>query len=178
MMYNTRIDIFKKLNNNSIVCEIGVFKGDFSSEIIKTNPKEIHLVDIFNGKCHSGDKDGLNVIHIDDMNSVYHNLKKIYKSKNNIKIIKNTSSNYLKTLPDNYFDIIYIDGNHSYKNVIVDLELSRLKIKKNGYITGHDYHPDIGGVKLAVDYFCKKYNLKFELTTNDILPSFIIKNLK
>jgi hypothetical protein len=177
-MYKTRIDIFKKLNKKSIICEIGIFRGDFSKQIYETLPKELHLVDVFCGSGYTGDKDGLNYIYTDDMNVFYEELKKLYKNDNTVKIIKNKSENYLKTIDDDYFDIIYIDGDHSYEGVSIDLELSRQKVKNNGYITGHDYHETIGGVKQAVDDFVKKYNLKLTLTMDDLLPSFIIENTK
>ena len=40
--------------------------------------------------------------------------------KNKVDIIKGNSSTYLSIFPDDYFDFIYIDGNHDEKAVIKD----------------------------------------------------------
>jgi len=36
-------------------------------------------------------------------------------------------------------DLVYIDGNHSYKKVCEDIEMTLPLIKDTGYISGHDY---------------------------------------
>jgi predicted O-methyltransferase YrrM len=53
-------------------------------------------------------------------------------------------------------DFVYIDGDHSYEGVKIDLEISLRKLKPGGLITGDDYGPGNwwqGGVKRAVDEF-------------------------
>jgi hypothetical protein len=83
----------------------------------------------------------------------------------------------LKTFNDEYFDIIYIDGDHSYEGVLRDLKLSYNKVKKNGIICGHDYNiSTYPQIVQAVWSFCKEYNLKINYLTRDELPTFgIIK---
>jgi len=57
---------------------------------------------------------------------------------------------------DQYFDWIYIDGNHLYEFVKKDLELYYNKVKENGFMMGDDYVTGDwwqGGVKKAVDEF-------------------------
>ncbi len=50
------------------------------------------------------------------------------------------------------FDLIYIDGDHSYAAVRADIQAARWLVAPNGWIGGHDYAgPDTPGVKLAVD---------------------------
>ena len=48
------------------------------------------------------------------------------------------------------YDLVYIDGDHSYENVIQDIKLSRDKIDRGGYISGHDYSILCPGVIKAV----------------------------
>ena len=46
--FNTRNELLTILNKNIKVCEIGVFKGEFSKIILDIlNPSELHLIDIF-----------------------------------------------------------------------------------------------------------------------------------
>lgn len=70
--------------------------------------------------------------------------------------------------------IIYIDASHDYESVKKDLELSKLKIKKNGFICGHDYNRNYNitkkneyGVIEAVNEFVIKYGLKIDITARE-----------
>jgi hypothetical protein len=73
-----------------------------------------------------------------------------------VKVHRGYSTDVLKQFPDEYFDWVYIDGNHLYEYVKADLELSLRKVKQSGYITGDDYTEGgwwKGGVKKAVGEF-------------------------
>lgn len=55
------------------------------------------------------------------------------------------------------FDVIFIDGNHYYDYVIIDLENSIPLVKNGGVIAVHDYGKDSHrDVKIAVDEFVNK----------------------
>ena len=177
MIYlETRNDLIKTFEKDLVICEIGVFKGEFSEYILENIiPKELHLIDIFDGQMCSGDKDGNNIVWI-DLNNQYEILKNKYRDFDNVHIHKGNSVDILKKFEDEYFDIIYIDGDHSFEGVKNDLETSYCKIKNGGFICGHDYTSDkfIGVVK-AVDEFCKTKNLNIRTLTKDGCPSFCIK---
>ena len=172
---DSRDDLQLIIPPHSVCIELGVFNGDFSDVIYeKLNPIELHLVDIFEGYTHSGDKDGGNIVY-SDLNDSYNKLLKKYSS-HNVLIHKGLSKNILSTFPDNYFDFIYIDASHDYVSVKEDLELSYLKVKKGGIIGGHDYdckkHSD---VVMAVNEFCYNFGLRIDTLTKDKLPSYFIK---
>jgi hypothetical protein len=169
----TRNDFLSIIPKNSKCCEIGVFRGDYSKLIYNIcNPSLLCLVDIFHGKGYSGDKDGLNIVHSDDMNLFYNDLTEYYKNNSNVKIFKTDSANFLKNIPNNFFDFIYIDGDHSFDGVYSDLTLSYEKLKLGGILSGHDYHESIGGVLPAVDRFFYEKKLKLNTTEEDLLPTF------
>jgi predicted O-methyltransferase YrrM len=50
-------------------------------------------------------------------------------------------------VPDYDYDMVYIDGDHSYDSVIHDINFAREHVKENGWIAGHDFnqekHPDV-----------------------------------
>jgi len=99
--------------------------------------------------------------------------------KNKVDIIKGDSSTYLSIFPDNYFDFIYIDGNHDEKAVIKDAISSFRIIKKGGIITFDDYllgirYPDSpgskamnGSTKRAIDYFLDVFQNEIEVIHKD-----------
>lgn len=176
--FNTRDELLTILNKNIKVCEIGVFKGEFSQVILDVlHPLEFHLIDIFDGQMCSGDKDGNNIIWT-DLSDEYNSLCDKYKDNENIFIHKGFSYNILALFENDYFDMIYIDGDHSYSGVKKDLEISYSKIKKGGYIFGHDYIASrFEGVVRAVNEFCQEKQLNIEYLTQDGCPTFCIKKL-
>ena len=78
----------------------------------------------------------------------------------------------LNKIDDNNIDLIFIDGNHSYKYVLEDLENYYPKLVKNGILCGDDFFMrlkkndilnsgagyDEPMVYEAVIEFCEKYN--------------------
>ena len=164
------------LPQNGVVAELGVFKGYFSEIILQTSkPAELHLIDIWEGAVDCGDKDGNNMEHVNDLYPEYVNLQNKYSNNENVNIHRGRIDDVLYRFPDDYFDWIYIDADHSYESVISDLETSYKKIKINGYITGHDYTPRFSGVVKAVHEFCGKHNLQIQYLTEDGCPSFAIQ---
>lgn len=51
---------------------------------------------------------------------------------------------------DDKYDLIYIDGGHSFEDVNRDIELFKPKVKQGGYISGHDCNSSTPGVSLAL----------------------------
>lgn len=169
----TRNELLELLPKNTVCCELGVFKGDFSKIIYSTlQPSELILIDNFTGIFGSGDKDGLNHINI-DLDQAYEDLLTYFIVNNNVKLLKNNTLDGLDLFNDNYFDFIYIDADHSYNGVYNDLIKSYTKIKNNGYISCHDYGYD--SVSSAVNNFCNQYNQTITHITNDGCPSILIQ---
>ena len=82
----------------------------------------------------------------------------------NHTFIRKMSMDALANIPDRSLDFIYIDGNHSYGYVAMDLMKWVRKIKKGGILAGHDYYDRKGSrqqrfVGPAVDGFMKSYDV-------------------
>jgi hypothetical protein len=89
-----------------------------------------------------------------DVNEVYNTfLKNISHIQYKIEIRRGTSSVELPNLPNNFFDIIYIDGNHDYKFALEDANNSLLKLKTDGWLVFDDYDKSFKGVIEAVETF-------------------------
>jgi hypothetical protein len=171
---------------HATIAEIGVFKGQFALELLKRTPKHLYLIDCWlAGPMDSGDQDGNNMEHIPDSEVLYNNLKDRLKFYPNVSLHRQFSTDFLPLLKDNTLDVVYIDGDHSYEGVKKDLELSYPKIKKYGWIMGHDYEMNHAktkyiynfGTKRAVDEFCAKYNLKIYAKGMDGCVSYAIWNV-
>jgi hypothetical protein len=182
-LFDTRNEMISEYcNPGDVICEIGVFLGEFAQKFVETRPSKLILIDIWEGTCGSGDQDGNNYRDF-NMNDVY---KQIIKDAQNIPFIdvcRGYSANVLQQFPDNYFDFIYIDGDHSYNGCKIDLTLSYKKIKPNGIIAGHDYEMNMTktnnyynfGVKKAVDEFCFEHGLQIMAKALDGCVSYAIR---
>lgn len=146
---------------NSICAEIGVFGGNFSKQILKiTNPKMLYLIDLwgFDESIHPLNFDSS--VNENKMNQLYQKICDDFGNKNNVTIMKGYSSDVLSKFPDEYFDWIYIDGDHMYEGVKQDLALSLKKVKIGGFIAGDDYIDKYGwGVVRAVNECVQENNL-------------------
>ena len=177
--YKTRTELLELIPEEAKMAEIGVFKGEFARDIIKiAQPAELYLVDIWEGTYGSGDKDGNNHEDIQDMSLTYLQLFHQTISKPNIHVVRVSSEKFLQSCEDNYFDCIYIDGDHIIDAVYRDLVNAFSKLKNGGMLMGHDYHYNVGGdVYGAVTRFCNEYNQTVSAIADDGCPSFLI-NIK
>lgn len=174
---NTRDELIASLPKKLKVAELGVFDGSFSRNIINLcQPEQFFMVDVFEGVTCSGDKDGNDIKYL-NLGEQFTRLSNLYLAHPNVKVIKATSENFLESIPDEFLDAVYIDADHSYLGVKKDLELSLRKVKKGGYIMGHDYnHSTFPEVVQAVDEFCMRNNFTISYLTRDGCPTFLIFN--
>lgn len=78
--------------------------------------------------------------------------------------IRGFSNEELLKFSDNFFDIIYIDGNHEPEFVLEDAVLSFRKLKVNGYLIFDDYGwggPDL--TKRGIDGFLLAYHKRIKV---------------
>lgn len=161
-----------------VIAELGVYWAEFSRQIMSTPYSKLYLVDVWSGFASSADKDGRNNTEDWDTFGTYMRLVNEFSDKQNIQVIRGRTADFLKHLPDNYLDCVYIDSDHSYPTVIEELRLSLKKVNPGGWITGHDYVDLTPGVIQAVDEFLKETGFKMEYLTEDGCPSYFIRNEK
>lgn len=161
---NDRQFLLDTLPKGSVGAEIGVHFGDFSSQLLRTvQPRELNLIDPwayesateyrdawFGGRV-SGGQSEMDARHASVCNRFAREA-----SSGRVKIHRGYSAEVLGGFSAEYFDWVYIDGNHLYEFVKKDLELAFAKTKPGGYVCGDDYTGGgwwQGGVKKAVDEF-------------------------
>jgi O-methyltransferase len=166
---------------NGIYGEIGVFKGEFAKWINDClKPNKFYLYDIFEGITCSGNADGNYVVNA-DISVEFENLKRW--APPNVIFFKGDSSTNISIMPDNYFDMIYIDGDHSYEGVKRDINVAFKKVKPDGFIMGHDYEMNMKkaqhfysfGVDRAVNEFCQQSGQEIFTKALDGCVSFAIQ---
>ena len=93
--------------------------------------------------------------------------------KNKIVINRGYSNIKVPMFQDEFFDIIYIDGNHEPSYVLEDAVLSFRKLKKGGVMIFDDY--GWGDTQVGIDGFLSSYHKKLELIGQRKMQIFIKK---
>ena len=121
--------IIRKLPPNSNILEIGTFRGLSSVVMAKARPDvEITTIDPHIGIPNSP------MLYSNPF-IVETNLKK-YGVSDRVKHIPLASRDFD---PNEGYDLLFIDGDHSYGGVSLDYHKFELFVKKGGYIVFHDY---------------------------------------
>lgn len=151
----SRAALVKKFKGVGI--EVGVQEGRFSAEILANpNVTKLYMLDAW--RHFDKYEDAANVsdnLHSINMLSALENTT---KEKDRRCLINELSVNAAEIFPDEFFDFIYLDANHSYEGVLADLVAWFPKLKRDGIICGDDYLTEVNqfadfGVKKAVDEY-------------------------
>ena len=143
-----RIKMLDFIPKGGVCAEIGILKGDYSRYILDiVKPQKLYLIDI--------DPKSIKVARKRFEDEIEQNLVQVHKKD---------SSDYLSSMPNETFDWIYIDGDHSYEGVKRDLEAAHTKLKPDGLISLNDYiffgSSDLTkyGIIEATNEFCLTYD--------------------
>lgn len=137
--------IFNYLPRGGVGLEIGVWKGEFSEQILQhLMPQKLYLCDpwVFTPQFPDRWYGGTQAQSQEDMNRIcgeVHDKLARYQDKTTITFLR-TSSNALPTLiKPGSLDWCYIDGDHSYDQVLADLRICMNLVMPGGFIVGDDY---------------------------------------
>jgi hypothetical protein len=103
---------------------------------------------------------------VDTMEDVYDwAMKNTAPYGDQFTMIKKTSVEAANDIPGASLDFVYIDGNHLYGYVAMDLMLWAGKVRQGGVICGHDYYHPHGsrscrGIAPAVDGFVRSAEIE------------------
>jgi hypothetical protein len=170
-----RVDFFRSLPKGLIVAECGVFEGGLSAQILEAcEPRELFLVDIFEGIAHSGD--GIGHDKALDVAESYKVLQETYRDHPVVRLVKSEDLAWLRSLPRQSLDVLYIDSDHSYEHVRDSLQEALRVVKRPwGWVGTHDYCPNsFPGLVRAVDEFKRDRShqiVETYRTTSDFLTS-------
>jgi hypothetical protein len=143
------IDLFEDFQeaiNNEVVPEFLVNKQNFS------NPLKSLVY---------------NFLLKEKLNSLDSVSKFLKKFENNIELKKGNSLSILPKTDLKIFDMIFVDGGHSYETVKFELEIILKNIKNNCLVVCDDYyHQEATGVKKAIDETVRENWCNFKVVAN------------
>jgi hypothetical protein len=127
----------KKLDS---VVELGVALGDFSTALIERyQPNIFYAIDLFTLHEYASlwDRDTAQIFKGRTHAEVY--AERMLNYRDRMAIQQGDGADELAKLPDGSIDLIYIDGSHSYDNVVRDGAAARKKIRPGGILIFNDY---------------------------------------
>jgi predicted O-methyltransferase YrrM len=126
-------DLIEKLPSNITMAEVGTYAGE-SAKIFLDSGKidKIYCIDLW---------------HIEDWAEAEKEVDKIDDPR--LVKLKMSSERAVNEFADESLDFCYIDANHYYEPCKLDITLYKPKVKKGGFIGGHDFKME--SVRRAVD---------------------------
>jgi len=125
------------------IVEVGSWKGRSTHALCSGNNGKVIAIDHFKGSK------GEESQHREaETNRVYKEYLKNVGHFSHLKTMKMTSEKAAKKLKGKKFDMIFIDGEHTYEGVKKDIKLWKNKARK--ILCGHDYSPKWPAVVQAV----------------------------
>lgn len=143
--------------------EIGVRTGTFSRKLCQANPNiELYCIDPWTAietKYPQEKQDRIYARAVDVL------------SPYNAKLIKKTSMDALEDFEPESLDFVYIDGDHRFDYVMMDIICWSSKVRTGGIIGAHDvYNGEVGVVK-AVEAYTHSHNIVPWYITKELQPT-------
>jgi len=151
--------ILRRIKDNDIIAEIGVWKGSNARNILEGN-KTVKIYCIDRWKKYTEDEAERE--QATRMGDASRDKFKIAKNKtykviepfyNRARIIELDSITASKSFDDGCLDLVFIDALHSYEGCLADIKAWMPKVKQGGYICGHDYPRRPGVVQAVTEMF-------------------------
>ena len=132
---------------NFKVAEIGCY-GGISSEVLALHCEKLYCIDSW--EDWSGDGTIFSAMeNFDRMKSQYSHIEKLHMLGSEASL----------EFEDEFFDLVYIDASHWYDDVIKDINCWLPKVKKGGYLAGHDYKEGVDVFYAVNDFFGNTHSI-------------------
>ena len=150
--------------DNPVGIEIGTEEGNSSEFMLKYIPN-LQLFGIDPYKNYK-DWDGIFKKKKDEKDFFFSRMSSYMQDKRYTHLLM-ISDQAVDKFHDDSIDFVFIDGLHTYEQVLNDCENYYPKLKSGGLFCGHDYNK-IEDVRKAVDEFAKKIGKKVEIAEKDL----------
>lgn len=127
----------KYLKPNSVVIEIGSYAGESAEIFLKSGKvSTIICIDPWENGYDNTDESSFKA-PMDFVESIFDEKTKPFGDK--VVKLKMPAEEAYSLIEDNFADLIYLDGEHTYEANERYLNLYNQKLKDNGYMCGHDW---------------------------------------
>lgn len=154
--------VLRRVGKGARGAEVGVFRGVMSGLLLRVGCERLFMVDNWlpankQPKAYKDTRDGMSRLSVEE---AAHNRARSYDVARRFKakavVLEMSSAEAAKKIGDGSLDFVFLDADHSYEGVRADIEAWLPKVRKGGWIGGHDYGNDepaydFSGVKHAVD---------------------------
>jgi len=142
----SREDLWRQIVNTLDVrsmAEIGVFRGDYSVEILAHCPtvQAYYMVDPWR---HLNDWN--KPANVSDMTFARYYLwvqARTAQWSHRVHILRGRTVDVIDQIADHSLDFVYIDGDHTLRGITIDLIRTYAKVRDGGWIGGDDFMPSI-----------------------------------
>ena len=117
--------------------EIGVWTGDYSRRLLDANP-DLHLYAVDPWLIYRDYRDNNQQSRIEE--KYQEALAGFAPYGDRVTVIRKPSADAAEDIPYASLDFVYIDGNHAYEYVAMDLALWGRRVRPGGIVSGHDYY--------------------------------------
>lgn len=145
----SQLFIMEHIKTPMIGVEVGVFKGGNALRLLSLNVTKLILVDPYSADKYLR-RDYMQK-ELDAAMKIMLERLDLHLKSGHAEFIKKPSVEAAKDYPDNHFDFVYIDGDHSYKGAKEDMVAWYPKVKPGGILCGHDF------VTLTVEEACREF---------------------
>ena len=146
-----------------VVLEIGSDIGDTANFLLDSNPElQLYSVDPYENYIDWNGKP------LNEREDMYNNLmNRLNGYSNRFTQVRKTSDDAANDFQDEIFDVVFIDGLHTYDQLSKDCENYYSKVKPGGIFAGHDFTA-IEGVNRAAKEFAAKVGKEILTTECDV----------
>lgn len=185
MLRKNMYELFAQLGFK-VGCEVGVFRGRNARQMFRDIPGlKLYAVEPFAHDAYS--------TRPREQERYERNRRETYErlKGRDVIMIEKFSEDAVRDIPYDSLDFVYIDADHSYDYVMLDIILWARRVRKGGIVSGHDYilpgafrdKHDIN-IRQAVDHYIAMHNInpwyltdtKIAVNKSDKCPSwFFVK---
>lgn len=157
--------LMKELGLPMIAVECGVAEGYNSADLLSNGIEKLYMCDVW--ATIPGQKgDGGFDQEWHDMN-YQKAIERVKKFGSKAIILKGYSEAMSLRVADNHLGLVYIDSDHSYEGVMLDIAVWWPKLVSGGLMAFHDHEMTQYGVKHAVQEFARSNKLPINLIPED-----------
>lgn len=130
---------FLNTQRTQVMAEIGVWKGDFAAEVLKSAPY-IDIYYMIDPWANLPDWNKPFNVSPEVFDEIYQEMcTKTAFAANKCRVLRGRTKEVIDAIPDESLDFVYIDGDHTLRGITIDLLKIWPKMKQNGFVGGDDF---------------------------------------